>query len=65
MSYATSTCTLLTASTSECVYSQSTSTPLYVQDAGNVSFGLAIIITLLVIMFTAFVFNSFGGSKRR
>jgi len=65
MDFATSTCTVLTASTTQCVYMQASTTPLFVQDSGNVSFGLAIIITLLVTMHGAFIFNSFGGSKSR
>lgn len=64
MNFATSTCTVLDASTSQCVYMEGTSTPLMVQDAGNISFGLAIIIVLLATMFVAFLFNSFGGSRR-
>jgi hypothetical protein len=37
---------------------ETTSTPCIVQDAGNVSFGLAIIIVLLMVAFTAFVYNT-------
>jgi len=65
MPYATSTCTAVSSTTTECVYSQITHSPLLVQDAGNVSFGIAIIMTMLAVGMVAFLFNSFGGSKRR
>lgn len=36
----------------------------YVQDRGNVSVGLSIIITLLSVMFVAFLFNTFSPKSR-
>lgn len=57
-------CVLWTAS-STCAYYESTSTPLVVQDAGNVSFGLSVIITLLMVVLVAFLFNNLGGSRRK
>lgn len=37
---------------------ETTSTPCIVQDAGNVSFGLAVIVVLLMVAFTAYVYNA-------
>jgi len=65
MPYATTTCTRLDATTTECVARISTTTPILVQDAGNVSFGLALIFGVLFLAVVAFVFNSWGGGKRR
>jgi len=54
------TCVYYVASTSALL---ATTTNSYIND--NISFGLAIIITLLVITLTAFIFNSFDMAKRK
>lgn len=56
--YATSTCTNISASTTNCVYNVSSI-------VGNITFGLAIIITLMSVMFMAWLFNSLTNSKRK
>jgi len=58
MNVATTTCTVIDSSTTECVTPQGSLT-------GNVSFQLNILIFLGLIMFTAFLFNGFGGGRRR
>lgn len=58
-------CVLYSDTVGTCAYYQASTTPLFVQDAGNVSFGIALILVLLFTMFVAFIFNSFGGSKKR
>lgn len=58
-------CVLYSDTDGTCAYYQASTSPLYVQDAGNISFGLAIIITMMAMALTAMLFNSFGGSRRR
>jgi len=56
--FATSTCTALDATTSVCVYESATSTPLFIQDSGNLSYGLAWIIFFLAMIFLGMVWNA-------
>ena len=42
-----------------------TSSPVYVQDAGNVSFGLGVIVALLSLMLSGLVVNSIFRHKRK
>jgi hypothetical protein len=42
-----------------------TSSPVYVQDAGNVSFGLAVVTALLSLMLSGLVVNSIFRHKRK
>ncbi|KND47810.1 MAG: hypothetical protein AB197_01010 [Parcubacteria bacterium C7867-002] len=41
-----------------------TSSPVYMQDAGNVSFGISVVITLLALMLSGLVVNSIIKKKR-
>lgn len=45
-------------------YYEATTTPVKVQDAGNVSFALAIIITILSFLLLGFMFNAISGGKK-
>jgi len=56
--FATSTCTILDATTTQCIYVSSTSTPLYIQDAGNISYGIAWLIFLNMFIFLGLLWNS-------
>jgi len=56
--YATSTCVAIDASTSQCVYVSSTSTPQYFQDAGNLSYVMGWIVFFLAMIFLGMVWNA-------
>jgi hypothetical protein len=56
-------CSTVSASLSASIVS-ATSSPVYVQDAGNVSFGLAIIIALFSLMLSGLVVNSIFKRKK-
>jgi len=63
-------CTQVDASSTECVVTASstpagysTSSVLYVQDSGNVSLGLSIIIVMMSIALVAYFFNSIKSKK--
>lgn len=44
-------------------YGFSSSSPLYIQDSGNISFGLSVIIVLVMVAFTAYIYNAFNKKK--
>lgn len=46
------------------VIGYSSSSPIYIQDSGNLSFGLSVIITLMTFVFIAFIYNSFTKKKK-
>lgn len=52
----------MVGTTTDCTVTASSSF-LYTQDIGNVSFGLAIITTMLVMVLTAMIFNTLKGKK--
>ncbi len=58
---ATSTCTILTASTSECIYQYNTTDIL--SFIGSLNFGIAIILVMLFVTFASYIFNSFKSKK--
>lgn len=41
----------------------SSSSPIYIQDSGNISFGLSVIIVLVMVAFTAYIYNAFNKKK--
>lgn len=55
--FATSTCSVVDATTTLCVYVSSTSTPLYIQDSGNISYGLGWVVFFLCMIFLGMVWN--------
>jgi len=61
--FATSTCVAIDSTTTQCIYESSTSTPMYVQDAGGVSYGLAWVVFFLTMIFLGMVWNVLPFSK--
>ena len=57
---ASSTCIYVATGTYQC---WATSTPVYIQDAGNLSLGVTIIIVLLFLMTVGFLFNNMTTKK--
>jgi len=55
--YATTTCQVLNASTTECISVQSTSSPMYVQDAGNLQYAIAWVVFFNAMIFLGMVWN--------
>ena len=55
----TTTCIVTATSATSTVRGGATTSPLYIQDTGNISWGLSIIIFLLSFIFLGFVFNKF------
>jgi len=59
-------CTFVDATTTTCVYQASTSSPLYIQDAGNISYGIAWLIFFQCLVFLGMIWNmirGIGGEK--
>jgi len=56
---------LAATTTNEAILGSATGTPLYVQDSGNVVFGLTLLIFFASLMFVAFLFNNISNKKRK